>query len=190
MLNNWKRQKKRGRDKNSIMGKVRVLRRHNTRELERARKDQFIWNCSPRKEDTMYIECFLLLKLSSLATMLAVHDYRDVNGSIVPPHTNRTSILHPAVMSKRETEESSDGSRIDFQLRNHRGPGTYIFGFDTGRGKSRQYRIEERLQNGSVKGRYGFYDPKGKLRIINYIAEPSNGYQERHHETITSKPET
>lgn len=51
--------------------------------------------------------------------------------------------------------------------------------------------MEERLRDGSVKGRYGFYDPKGKLRVIGYVAGPHSGYQERHHETITyKKPET
>jgi len=50
--------------------------------------------------------------------------------------------------------------------------------------------MEERLRDGSVKGRYGFYDAKGKLRVINYVAGPVDGYEERHHETITHKPET
>lgn len=49
--------------------------------------------------------------------------------------------------------------------------------------------MEERLQDGSVKGRYGFYDAEGQLKIINYIAGSINGYQERHHETITYKSE-
>lgn len=49
--------------------------------------------------------------------------------------------------------------------------------------------MEERLQDGSVKGQYGFYDSEGQLQIINYIAGPIDGYQERHHEAITYKPE-
>lgn len=50
--------------------------------------------------------------------------------------------------------------------------------------------MEERLRDGSIKGQYGFYDAKGKLRVINYVARPGGGYQERHHETITIKPKT
>ncbi|XP_019698062.1 uncharacterized protein LOC105185474 [Harpegnathos saltator] len=122
--------------------------------------------------------------------MLPMQDDRNVNEKTISPHFNRTSILHPTLISKKATEQLSDGSRVEFQLRNHHGPGTYIFGFDTGHGKNRQYRVEERLKDGSVKGRYGFYDAKGKLRIVNYVAAPSSGYQERHHETIISKPET
>lgn len=50
--------------------------------------------------------------------------------------------------------------------------------------------MEERLRDGRVKGRYGFYDPKGKLRVVNYVAGPAGGYQERHHETVIYEPET
>lgn len=50
--------------------------------------------------------------------------------------------------------------------------------------------MEERRRDGSVKGRYGFYDAKGKLRVVNYIAGPVGGYQERHHENIAHQPET
>lgn len=50
--------------------------------------------------------------------------------------------------------------------------------------------MEERRQDGSVKGRYGFYDAKGKLRVVSYVAGPAGGYQERHHETIPYKSET
>lgn len=47
--------------------------------------------------------------------------------------------------------------------------------------------MEERRRDGSVKGRYGFYDAKGKLKVVSYIAGPAGNYQERHHETIISQ---
>lgn len=121
--------------------------------------------------------------------MLPVHD-DNVNGTVVSPYLSHISTIYPALIPQKIMKESSDGNRIEFQIRNHQGPGTYIFGFDTGHGKNRQYRMEERLRDGSVKGRYGFYDAKGKLRAINYIAGPIGGYEERHHETIAHKPET
>ncbi|XP_036143238.1 uncharacterized protein LOC105831317 isoform X2 [Monomorium pharaonis] len=55
--------------------------------------------------------------------------------------------------------------------------------------KNRQYKMEERRRDGSVKGRYGFYDAKGKLKVVSYIAGPTGDYEERHHETITYKPD-
>ncbi|KAL6424928.1 hypothetical protein ACFW04_010063 [Cataglyphis niger] len=119
--------------------------------------------------------------------MLPMHD-NNMNREVASLYRSHMSTTYHDAISKRTTEKSSD-DRIDFQIRNHRGLGTYIFGFDTGSGKNRQFKMEERLQDGSIKGRYGFYDAKGQLKIVNYIAGPINGYQERHHETITYKSE-
>ncbi|KAI4489514.1 hypothetical protein M0802_011049 [Mischocyttarus mexicanus] len=79
---------------------------------------------------------------------------------------------------------SPDGDRVEFQIQGHEGPKTYIFGYDTGIGKNRQYRLEERFKDGTVKGHYGYYDARGKLRSVKYISKPIEGYQEKHHETI------
>ncbi|XP_017755582.1 PREDICTED: uncharacterized protein LOC108547525 [Eufriesea mexicana] len=76
-----------------------------------------------------------------------------------------------------------DTDRIQFRIEGHEGPQTYIFGFDTGYGKNRQFRLEERHQDGTIKGQYGYYDAKGKLRKIRYVARPSEGYTEIHHES-------
>ncbi|XP_033321424.2 uncharacterized protein LOC117217717 [Megalopta genalis] len=73
--------------------------------------------------------------------------------------------------------------RVQFQIEGHEGPQTYIFGFDTGRGRSRQFRLEERHSDGTVKGQYGYYDAAGKLRTVQYVARPIDGYTERHHES-------
>ncbi|XP_011707982.1 PREDICTED: uncharacterized protein LOC105462831 isoform X2 [Wasmannia auropunctata] len=86
------------------------------------------------EEDTMYIKCFLLLKLFSLAITLSIHD-DNTNGKVTPLYASNLSTIYSAMLSKRATDQSSDGNRVDFQIRNHQGPGTYIFGFDTGHGK-------------------------------------------------------
>ncbi|CAL7950847.1 unnamed protein product [Xylocopa violacea] len=78
---------------------------------------------------------------------------------------------------------SEDTDRIQFQIEGHEGPQTYIFGFDTGYGKNRQYRLEERHRDGTIKGQYGYYDAKGKLRRVQYVASPFDGYTEIHHES-------
>ena len=49
------------------------------------------------------------------------------------------------------------------------------FGHDTGAGYNRQFRYEERDERGVVRGRYGYYD-QGRLRIVNYAADPRTGY--------------
>ncbi|XP_031369241.1 uncharacterized protein LOC102680415 [Apis dorsata] len=77
--------------------------------------------------------------------------------------------------------------RIQFQIEGYDGPQTYIFGFDTGYGNNRQYRLEEKYRNGTIKGQYGYYDAKGKLKKIRYLATPFKGYTEIHHESNIQK---
>lgn len=125
----------------------------------------------------------LILKLSSFATMLPMNN-DNMNRETILPYPSHISLFYPATINNKAMEQSSDGSRIEFQIRNHQGPGTYIFGFDTGHGKNRHYRVEERFRNGSVKGRYGFYDANGKLKIIDYVGGLIGDYQDRHHENI------
>ena len=48
--------------------------------------------------------------------------------------------------------------------------------------KNRQFRLEEKQKDGTVKGHYGYYDARGKLRTIKYLSRPFEGYQEKHHE--------
>ncbi|XP_046414637.1 uncharacterized protein LOC124176872 isoform X1 [Neodiprion fabricii] len=78
---------------------------------------------------------------------------------------------------------SQDGDRVEFQIHGHEGPETYIFGYDTGDGKNRHFRLEERLRDGSVKGHYGYYDANGKLKMVEYKVRPIGGYVEKHHKS-------
>lgn len=55
--------------------------------------------------------------------------------------------------------------------------------------KNRQFRLEERHRDGTVKGQYGYYDAKGKLRRVRYVAKPFEGYTEIHHESDIRKEE-
>ncbi|XP_043663713.1 protein PFF0380w-like [Vespula pensylvanica] len=106
----------------------------------------------------------------------------------VTKETSQNQIGYNKIYKKKSptniSQISPDGDRVEFQIQGHEGPKTYIFGFDTGVGKNRQYRLEERFNDGTVKGHYGYYDARGKLRTVKYIAKPTEGYQEKHHETI------
>ncbi|RXG56930.1 hypothetical protein Avbf_17222, partial [Armadillidium vulgare] len=66
--------------------------------------------------------------------------------------------------------------RISFQLHGLKGPHSYRFGYDTGKGYNRQFRFEERDNYGEVKGRYGYFDKNGKLQVVNYSAHPKHGF--------------
>lgn len=90
--------------------------------------------------------------------------------------------------------------RVQFSIAGQQGPNSYRFGYDTGKGyvyvdvviisnhfifwhlillrrADRTFRIEERDAAGIVHGRYGYYDPSGKFRIVNYSAHPEHGFQ-------------
>lgn len=57
-------------------------------------------------------------------------------------------------------------------------PGTYSFGYnvlDPETGNS-QYRTEEKYPNGTVVGSYGYIDPRGKPRRVDYVAD-EKGYR-------------
>ena len=41
----------------------------------------------------------------------------------------------------------------------------------------RTFRFEEKDAEGVIHGRYGYYDPTGKFRIVNYSAHPKHGFQ-------------
>ncbi|CAB3361016.1 Hypothetical predicted protein [Cloeon dipterum] len=74
-------------------------------------------------------------------------------------------------------ESSHDGSRVHFHVNGHKGPKSYRFGYDTGKGKARQFRYEERDNHGVVHGRYGYHDKHGKMHVFHYSAHPHHGYQ-------------
>lgn len=65
------------------------------------------------------------------------------------------------------------GGRVQYQ---HLNKSSYQFGYDTGTGPSQSFREETRHSNGTVQGRYGFIDPLGTLRIVDYIAD-SKGFR-------------
>ncbi|XP_065077639.1 uncharacterized protein LOC135700899 isoform X2 [Ochlerotatus camptorhynchus] len=71
----------------------------------------------------------------------------------------------------------NEGARVDYQLHGHRGPDSYAFGYDTGSGKNRQFRVEERDNDGNVRGRYGYYTRSGKFRIVDYSSSPEKGFR-------------
>lgn len=91
--------------------------------------------------------------------------------------------LHGHSLGPRELEignygpvEYEENQKMQFQIHGQEGPQSYRFGHDTGLGYNRQFRYEERDDYGVVKGRYGYYDQYGQLKIVNYMADPISGY--------------
>lgn len=63
------------------------------------------------------------------------------------------------------------GTRAHYNINNFEGPGTYKFGYDTGSGPRQSFREEERRRDGVVRGRYGYVEPSGALRVVEYRAD-------------------
>lgn len=77
---------------------------------------------------------------------------------------------------KEEATPPPPKDRTEFRMHGMKGPHSYQFGYDTGKGKNRQFRYEERDNDGHVKGHYGYVDRSGKLRVVNYDAHPEHGF--------------
>ncbi|XP_069705094.1 uncharacterized protein [Periplaneta americana] len=60
----------------------------------------------------------------------------------------------------------------------HRGPGTYAFGYDVEdpANGNMQFRQEERHPNGTVTGSYGVVEPNGNIRVVHYVSD-DKGYR-------------
>ncbi|XP_026751093.1 uncharacterized protein LOC113511623 [Galleria mellonella] len=82
----------------------------------------------------------------------------------------------PAPQNDPNAPPASD-DRTEFRMHGMKGPHSYQFGYDTGKGKNRQFRYEERDNDGIVRGHYGYMDKRGKLRVVNYRAHPEHGFQ-------------
>ncbi|CAH4019418.1 uncharacterized protein LOC123707482 [Pieris brassicae] len=72
---------------------------------------------------------------------------------------------------------ANKGERTEFRMHGMNGPHSYQFGYDTGKGKNRQFRYEERDNDGHVRGHYGYMDKGGKLRVVKYDADPKLGFR-------------
>ncbi|GBP26261.1 hypothetical protein EVAR_16114_1 [Eumeta japonica] len=91
----------------------------------------------------------------------------------VAPHPPPASAEKPA---EREPTAPPPGDRTEFRMHGMNGPHSYQFGYDTGKGKNRQFRYEERDNDGRVHGHYGYMDKRGKLRVVKYEADPERGF--------------
>ncbi|CAH2075224.1 unnamed protein product, partial [Iphiclides podalirius] len=83
----------------------------------------------------------------------------------------------PAALKIKEHPPPPPGERTEFRMHGMKGPHSYQFGYDTGKGKNRQFRYEERDNDGHVRGHYGYVGKNGKLRVVNYDADPEHGFR-------------
>lgn len=89
--------------------------------------------------------------------------------------------------SQRPVESLSKPTPVAIlkQINRHNEDGSYTYGYEGGDGS---FKIETKLPNGEVKGKYGFVDDAGKVRVVEYGAN-QNGFQPAG-EGITVAPPT
>ena len=74
---------------------------------------------------------------------------------------------------------------IQYHSQNPRG--AYNYGYDTGLYGSHQFHQENKDNQGIVRGRYGYTDPDGNLRLTYYTAGP-NGFNVIKDEAAAPQP--
>lgn len=70
----------------------------------------------------------------------------------------------------------NEHGHLPIQFDSRDGKGAYNFGYDTGVAGAHQFHQETRDEFGRVRGRYGYTDPNGKLRLV-YYSSGVNGYK-------------
>jgi len=100
------------------------------------------------------------------------HEQRDLEASVL------SGANAYGEYASRQNKDSvyQNEERLSFQIHGHDGPHSYRYGYDTGNGYNRQFRYEEKDGKGQLKGRYGFFDQYGDLKVVNYSADPYKGY--------------
>merc|ERR1712051_812432 len=83
---------------------------------------------------------------------------RDTETTEAPPATSTTEA--PVVIVKQVNEINEDGS--------------YTVGFEASDGS---FRLETKDAEGNVEGKYGFLDENGEIKIVEYSANNSTGFQ-------------
>ncbi|TRY72981.1 hypothetical protein TCAL_03370 [Tigriopus californicus] len=63
--------------------------------------------------------------------------------------------------------------------------GSYTYGYESGDGS---YKLETRYTSGDVQGKYGYYDPTGQLREVEYGATPERGFEPKADGLVVAPP--
>ena len=85
-------------------------------------------------------------------------------------------------------QESSTPVPILRQINRVNDDGSYTFGFEAADGT---FKIETRDEKGNVKGKYGYLDETGELKVVEYSAGKDAGFNAHgHHIPVPAVPVT
>ncbi|XP_024888477.1 uncharacterized protein LOC112465238 [Temnothorax curvispinosus] len=114
-----------------------------------------------------------------------VDDYAQYDSQRPSQPTPRSYATDPGRQSAAPANPKPTPVAILKQINRHNEDGSYTYGFE---GADGSFKIETKLPTGDVKGKYGFVDDTGKVRIVEYGAN-QYGFQPAG-EGITVAPPT
>ncbi|KAG5340827.1 CUO6 protein, partial [Acromyrmex charruanus] len=114
-----------------------------------------------------------------------IDDYAQYDSQQPSQPTPRSYATDPDRQSAAPANPKPTPVAILKQINRHNEDGSYTYGFE---GADGSFKIETKLPTGDVKGKYGFVDDTGKVRIVEYGAD-QYGFQPAG-EGITVAPPT
>ncbi|XP_048509700.1 uncharacterized protein LOC112694964, partial [Athalia rosae] len=128
-------------------------------------------------------------KIALLFGLIYLVSGRVINSSFQPLGKPRTTSRSNELIDQQNSRTSDQGANrkerlslaefSTYSLKEPNGPGTYAFGYDNvfDAFGNQQFRSEEKLQNGTVIGEYGYTDYKSmKIVRVTYTAD-TKGYR-------------
>ncbi|CAH1953739.1 unnamed protein product [Acanthoscelides obtectus] len=108
---------------------------------------------------------------NSLVILVAVsichcQDYED-DYELPPARRPAPARVQPNYSGPAKNENRAPPVAILKQINRHNEDGSYTYGYESGDGT---FKIETKLPNGEVKGKYGYVDDTGKVRVVEYGA--------------------
>lgn len=111
----------------------------------------------------IFFHLFLLvvqLLLTFLSGVCLAQDYEDYQA---PTRQSSGATRY----SQQQEEPKQEPIAILKQINRHNEDGSYTYGYE---GADGSFKIETKAANGEVKGKYGYVDESGKVKVVEYGA--------------------
>ncbi|CRK88033.1 CLUMA_CG001819, isoform A [Clunio marinus] len=103
-----------------------------------------------------------LLILVTLSVLCVAQEYEDYQPAV--RHSSGSSRFS----SQQQEQPKQEPVAILKQINRHNEDGSYTYGYE---GADGSFKIETKAANGDVKGKYGYTDGDGKVRVVEYGAD-------------------
>lgn len=104
------------------------------------------------------------ITLVLLAAICSAQDYDEYEPQ---PQQHRPAQQPRYIQQKQPEQKQEPVVAILKQINRHNEDGSYTYGYEASDGS---FKIETKAANGEVKGKYGYVDETGKVRMVEYGA--------------------